>query len=106
MNTSFTHIFPVAFTGTIGGWELIIIFAVLLVVFGPKRLPEIARSMGRMIDYLQRTAHEFRDQIMNADIESPPGDEDSGGAEQQKPVSRGEKEPPEKRDQDEDVLAG
>ncbi len=31
----------------LGVWELLIIFAVLLLLFGAKRLPEIARSVGK-----------------------------------------------------------
>jgi sec-independent protein translocase protein TatA len=32
--------------GWIGPWELIILVVVALLVFGPKRLPEIGRSLG------------------------------------------------------------
>lgn len=35
--------------GSLGGWELIIILAVVLVIFGPKRLPEMGRSLGKAI---------------------------------------------------------
>ena len=31
----------------IGPWELLILLGVLLLVFGPKRLPEMGRSLGR-----------------------------------------------------------
>ncbi len=68
---SFTLYSPVGFVGQIGSWEIVLIFAVLLVVFGPRRLPEIARSFGRAIDQLQRFSREFHDQIINADIEMP-----------------------------------
>ncbi len=60
-----------AFAGQIGSWEIVLIFAVLLVVFGPRRLPEIARSLGKAIDQLQRFSREFHDQIITADIELP-----------------------------------
>lgn len=33
--------------GWIGPWELAILLIVVLLVFGPKRLPEMGRSMGR-----------------------------------------------------------
>ncbi len=64
----------IAFVGQIGTWEVVLIFAVLLVAFGPGRLPEIARSLGRAIDQMHRFSQEFRDQIMNADIEPPDGE--------------------------------
>jgi Tat protein translocase TatB subunit len=33
--------------GTIGFWELFLIFVVALIVLGPKRLPEAARTIGK-----------------------------------------------------------
>ena len=33
--------------GWIGPWELVILLIVVLLVFGPKRLPEMGRSLGR-----------------------------------------------------------
>jgi sec-independent protein translocase protein TatA len=35
--------------GSIGGWEIILIFLVVLLVFGAKRIPEIARGLGKGI---------------------------------------------------------
>ena len=32
--------------GVTGGWELLLILALVLLLFGPKRLPEIAEAMG------------------------------------------------------------
>ena len=75
MNVSFVQIYPFAFIGQVGPLELALLFAVLLVVFGPKRLPEIARSLGRAVDYLQRTAREFRYQIEQMDEEPDGRDE-------------------------------
>ena len=47
------------FGGTPGGGELLLIFAILLLVFGSRRLPEIARTMGRALDALRRASREF-----------------------------------------------
>lgn len=33
--------------GWIGPWELLILLLVVLLVFGPKRLPEMGRSVGK-----------------------------------------------------------
>jgi sec-independent protein translocase protein TatA len=33
--------------GWIGPWEILILLLVVLLVFGPKRLPELGRSLGR-----------------------------------------------------------
>jgi len=33
--------------GSLGGWEILIILMVLVVLFGAKRLPDMARSIGQ-----------------------------------------------------------
>ena len=45
---------------SIGLPELVVVFIVALVVFGPERLPEMARKAGRTIADLRRTAEELR----------------------------------------------
>ena len=47
----------------LGIQELIVIFVVALLVFGPKRLPEIARSMGKGIGELKRALDGVKTQI-------------------------------------------
>ncbi|MFH1853523.1 MAG: twin-arginine translocase TatA/TatE family subunit [Candidatus Neomarinimicrobiota bacterium] len=39
----------VVLAGMPGGWELILIFLVVLILFGAKRLPELARGLGQSI---------------------------------------------------------
>ncbi len=46
--------------GTIGGPELILIFIVGLVVFGPRKLPEIGKSIGKMIGEFKRASADFQ----------------------------------------------
>jgi len=59
---------PVAFlSGSPGMSELLLISAVVLLLFGPKRLPEIARMIGRTLDELRKASQDFRDQIMQID---------------------------------------
>ena len=44
------------------GWqELLIVFFIVLLLFGAKRLPEIARSMGNAVNEFKKT----KDDIMN-----------------------------------------
>jgi len=45
----------------IGMPELIVVFLVALLVFGPERLPEIGRQIGRAAAALKRTARDLRD---------------------------------------------
>ena len=46
--------------GSIGMPELIVIFAIALVVFGPRRLPELGRSLGRAISEFKRATNELQ----------------------------------------------
>ena len=63
---------PQAFlVGAPGGGELLLIGVVVLLMFGPKRLPEIARNIGKAMEYLRRTSQDFRDQVMRLDEEPP-----------------------------------
>ena len=47
--------------GMIGGWELLLIFFIVLLVFGAKRLPEIAKSMGKSVNEFKKA----KDDILN-----------------------------------------
>lgn len=46
--------------GNIGFPELLVIFVVALLVIGPQRLPEVARSLGRALRELKRTTTELQ----------------------------------------------
>jgi sec-independent protein translocase protein TatB len=43
--------------------ETIFLFVLALVIFGPKKLPEIARQAGRLLAELRRASNEFKSQI-------------------------------------------
>ena len=47
--------------GSIGMPELLVIFVIALVVFGPRRLPEICRSLGRTMNEFKRASSELRE---------------------------------------------
>jgi TatA/E family protein of Tat protein translocase len=55
----------------IGAPELLIILVVALLVLGPRRLPEIARSLGRGMAEFRRASNEFT-RTLSASIEEPP----------------------------------
>lgn len=66
-----SHLVPFALlAGPPGPGEYILLLVVVLLFFGPKRLPEIVRGLGRVIEELRRASQEFRDEIMR--IEEPP----------------------------------
>lgn len=49
--------------GTLGGPELFLIFVVALIVFGPRKLPEIGKSLGKMMGEFRRASNDFRNTI-------------------------------------------
>jgi len=51
--------------GTLGGPELFLIFVVALIVFGPRKLPEIGKSLGKMMAEFRKASNEFRSTIEN-----------------------------------------
>ena len=46
--------------GSIGMPELIIIFVIALIVFGPRKLPELGRSLGKSLAEFKRASNELR----------------------------------------------
>lgn len=50
----------------IGSGELLLILIAVLVFFGPKKMPELARSVGRGVREFKRAQREFTDQINQA----------------------------------------
>ncbi len=43
--------------------EMIFIFVMALIIFGPKKLPEIGRQIGRALNEFKRASNEFKAQI-------------------------------------------
>jgi len=55
--------------GSLGPTELIIIFGIILLLFGAKKLPELARGLGRGIREFKDATNEISDEIKNADYQ-------------------------------------
>jgi sec-independent protein translocase protein TatA len=47
--------------GWIGPWEILILLVVVLLVFGPKRLPEFGKSLGRGMREFKSSLREITD---------------------------------------------
>ncbi len=52
----------------IGPQELLIIGLLFLVVFGPKKLPGMARDFGRFVNGAHRTAEEFKSELVTEEV--------------------------------------
>lgn len=46
--------------GSIGGMELLGILVIALILFGPRRLPEIGRTLGKTMQQFRRAANDLR----------------------------------------------
>ena len=49
--------------GSIGMQELIIIFVIALIIFGPRRLPELGKSLGKSISEFKRASNDLRNTL-------------------------------------------
>ncbi|NPA43700.1 MAG: twin-arginine translocase TatA/TatE family subunit [Chlorobi bacterium] len=54
----------------IGTPELIVVFLVILLIFGPEKIPEIARNLGRGIRMLRDATHNVKNEIMKESDEA------------------------------------
>lgn len=65
---------------SLGPLEILVVAVLALIVFGPERLPEIARTLGRTLNELKRMASEVRTEFeagMNLDeVEDEPEEPD------------------------------
>ena len=52
-----------AFIGGLGGWEVLVIVLVLVIFFGAKRIPELARGLGKGIREFKDATKEIKDEI-------------------------------------------
>ena len=49
--------------GSIGMPELLIIFVIALIIFGPRKLPELGRSLGKSLAEFKRASNELRNTL-------------------------------------------
>jgi sec-independent protein translocase protein TatA len=64
MSTSFLGLI-----GPIGGPEMIMIFVVILLLFGAKKLPELARGVGKSMGEFKKAREEFEREITRSEDE-------------------------------------
>ena len=68
--------------GSIGMPELIIIFVIALIIFGPRKLPELGRSLGKSLAEFKRASNELRNTLeeeIRIEEQHPRADDQDGG---------------------------
>ncbi len=56
----------------LGGGEIILILALILIMFGAKKLPELAKGLGQGIKEFKKATKEVTDEVSQAMDETPP----------------------------------
>lgn len=68
-----------AFIGSLGGQEIIVIFLIVLLLFGAKKLPELARGIGKSMGEFKKAREDFEKEITRAEtdvrVKDAPGKE-------------------------------
>jgi sec-independent protein translocase protein TatA len=59
------------FAAFLGGWEWIIVILAVLLLFGAKRIPELARGLGTGIKEFKKATREVTEEIQNATEDKP-----------------------------------
>jgi sec-independent protein translocase protein TatA len=58
--------------GIFGGWEIVLILAVVLILFGAKKVPELAKGLGQGIKEFKKATRDVTEEIHTAMDETPP----------------------------------
>jgi sec-independent protein translocase protein TatA len=62
----------VMFAAFLGGWEWIIVILAVLLLFGAKKIPELAKGLGTGIKEFKKATREVTDEIQSAATDTPP----------------------------------
>ncbi len=72
----------IVFAGMPGGWEMVVIALVILLLFGAKKLPELAKGLGQGIREFKGAVDGAKDELKDAkdsvESDSDPSDNNPG----------------------------
>lgn len=52
--------------GTFSGWEFIAVLVLILLLFGPKRIPDLMKSLGKGVSSFKEGVHEVEKEVHEA----------------------------------------
>jgi sec-independent protein translocase protein TatA len=73
-----------AFIGNFGGGEIILIFLIVLLLFGAKKVPELFRSLGKGVNEFRKAKNDWEQDINEVMSQEPIEDHDFNKAEDKK----------------------
>ena len=89
--------------GSIGMTELIVIMVVALIVIGPKRLPELARTLGKALGDFKRATSDFQNSFsMEDDYDLDVLDEEGKDKEKKASAEESDEDDADEEDHDEE----
>lgn len=51
------------FIGGLGGWEIAVILLIILIIFGPSKLPQMGQAMGKAIREFKKASRELKSDV-------------------------------------------
>jgi sec-independent protein translocase protein TatA len=77
-------IHSLAFIGNFGGGEIILIFLIVLLLFGAKKVPELFRSLGKGVTEFRKAKNDWEQDINEVMNQDPIEDHDFSKSEDKK----------------------
>jgi len=85
----------IMFAAILGGWEWVVVLLAVLLLFGAKKIPELARGLGTGIKEFKKATREVTDEIQNSTTDAPaPAKPAAGGQPQPGPTVSQSSNPP------------
>lgn len=53
--------------GGLGGWEIAVILLIVLIIFGPSKLPQMGQAMGKAIKEFKKAGRELKSEVTDID---------------------------------------
>ena len=89
-----TPIHTLAFIGNFGGGEIILIFLIVLLLFGAKKVPELYRSLGKGVNEFRKAKNEWEQDINDVMNQEPIEDHDFKDSEKKNSENQAEESVP------------